>query len=457
MKQKIRFLIAALCLLAFGYVSGRNRLWLGLLVILCRLLGLRRLPWLMPFTLISCFTLGPMPGFVTNHWPAWETVAAAKFDENLMAHPSLQFLSLLLRIALWLGLCRLVWMRSRGSKLLLLHAALLLLLVGLGWATTQLPTVPATMAYSLSLGFSATFFFLCYLVLEKPRPTVPEVVTLGVVPFFEASVIPRPVLDISPQPDFASLDQRCLKLTLGMVALVLFGDTLNRVMLGLPVLGYSVDLPGGPLPGLGDSGLSSNLFLVYSRTKLVLAIVWSSFYRITNHFSLFAFIEACYLLLGYDVPARFRLPLRANSFGEFYNAIMPYYVMMVNRIYLYPIFSWLRTLGWSKRRAYDVALALGLFFGGAVTHILRDVHLVPLMGSLAYLQRSLATDFLYLSVLFVAIRLLTLPPTLQRLPGPCKFLLWLLVYSFVLLCRMGGLFTDLRERLAFMARLFFGA
>jgi hypothetical protein len=456
-KQKIQFGLAALGLLAFAYVSGRNRFWIGLLVILCRLLGLRQLPWLVPITLISCFTLGPMPGFVTNHWPSWETVVAAKFDENLMAHPALQFLSLLLRIVLWLGLCRLVWRMSRGGKLLVLHAALILLLVTLGWASTQWPTLPATLAYSLSLGFSTTFFFLCYLVLEKPKPTVPEVVTLGVVPFFEVSVVPRPVLDIKPKPDFTSLDPRCLKLSLGMLALILLGDTLNRVLLGFPVLGYAVDLPGGPLPGLGESGLSSNLFLVYSRTKLGLAIVWSSLYRITNHFSLFAFIEACHLLLGYDVPARFRLPLQANSFGEFYNAIMPYYVMMVNRIYLYPIFSWLRTVGWSKHRAYDVALALGLFWAGAFTHILRDVHLVPLLGPLDYLQRSLTTDFLYLSVLFLAIRLLTLPRPLQRLPGPCKFLLWLLVYSFVLLCRMGGLFTDLGERLEFIGRLFLGS
>ncbi len=443
-------LLAATSLLLCGYVCGFDRLEIAAAVVICRLVGWRSLKSLIPATLFIFAAFPPLPGFVTNHWPSPEGAARIALNESLVAIPSLNFLALLSRLGLWVAFAAFCSRFSKGTRVAAAHMFFLVSLLGLGQLCLSLDTLAANFFYLLLLQLCTFFFFLCY-VLQQHQVLDPKtVVRLGLTPFFESSIVPRPLLDTQPCTTQQSLlDRRCLKICV-FLALLVYGSRKFSYWLIT-----SQAYPGLPLPDLGASGLPLSLLEVYSRREILLSLLAGGLFRVTHFFSLFAFLEACFVFLGYSVPQRFRLPLKSRSFGDFYNAIMPYYVILVNQLYLYPLFRWIRLRGVSKKWAYELGLLLAIFLGGFFSHLARDCQIALLLGPWEYLRLSVLTDTPYLLVLYLCLRFAKLPKFLQGIPGLFTFPLWLAVYSFVLSWRAGGLFLPVEERLLFLYRLYF--
>jgi hypothetical protein len=440
-------------LLLLGWASQHDRLAVAGLVCLLRVLGVRDLQHVLPITLAYYFLAEPFQGFAVSQPPSIGRLLESRYGVDLLGSASVKYLGLICRLALGYGAYRLLSGLEPQRRLLCLHLLLLATMLVCG---NLLHAGPALAALSMSclLAFSTYFFYLCYLALDCRGLSPGQFVTLYVAPFWETSTVPRPVLDLRPERDKQqALDQRCVRVAVGSAGLIIIGGLAHAALFGKTFHGHTLPWSFAPLPDLEATGLNATLFGLYPRWQIWVSIFWSSLHRITNYFCLFVLIECCFLALGYDVPRRFTLPLRASSFAGFYNGLMPYYILLINRLYFYPLYSWLRKHAWDRYRAYDAALCFAIVFGGLMTHIVRDVHLVALVGVGEYLARYVVYGSPYFLLIFLSIRFVKLP---QRWPAWVKFPLLLAVYSVVFLSRMDGLFLTWEERARFCQALFWG-
>lgn len=444
-------------LLLLGWASGYDRLRIAFIVCLCRLLGIQRLTAVTVVTVLYLLLSEPFSGMVTNHWPGIDLILQARYGETYLDLPAVKYFGFLGRLIMGYLLYRMVGRLARGQKLVALHLAGLALLFACDGALRAGPLWGAVIMYGL-ISFSFFFHYLCYIALESPSLSPARFYRLYIAAFWENSTSPRPTLELIPEPAKRSyLTTRCLKAAWSASLLILTGSLVQAFVYSTKFHGHLLPFSITPLPDVTTLGPTTSLFLVYPRWQIGLSLLWTGLHRITNYFALFVFIECCHLMLGQDVPKRFTFPLKASTFGDFYNCIMPYYVIVVNRLYLYPYYSVLRKLNWNRFLAYDVALLAGIFSAGFVTHCLRDVHLVALLGAGDFLWRSLVTDASYCFLLFLAIRFAKIPPFWEnKMPVLVRFLLFLTVYSLVIFFRVGGLFVSFEERLKFCCMLFSG-
>lgn len=442
-----------LSLLLLGWASQHDRLAIAGLVCALRLANIRELQSIVFITLGYCLLAEPFQGFAVSQPPSIGRILETRYGTDRLGEVAVKYVGLFVRLLLAYVL---YWCLSRvpaARRTLWLHLSLLATMVLCG-ALLHCDAATAAIAIYVLIGFSAYFFYLCYLTLDWPGRSGGAFLSLYIAPFWETSSVPRPVIDLDPQPaKQAILDQRCVRLALGSAGMILAGALIHALLYAKSFHGYALPFAITPLPDLESTGLSPSLFALYPRWQVGLSILWSSLHRITNYFCLFVLIECCFLALGYDVPRRFSFPLRASSFAEFYNALMPYYIMLINRLYFYPLYSWLRKRAWDRYRAYDVALCFAVVVGGLMTHVVRDVHLVALVGVAEYLARYIVYGSPYFFLIFLSIRFLKLP---QHWPFWVKFPLLLSVYSLVFLSRMDGLFLTWEERGRFCRALLLG-
>lgn len=442
---------AMLALLLLGWSAGYGKLTIAALVCLCRLLGIRSFRWLWLATWPFVLGADAFSGFLPTHWPDVGLLLSSRYGESYLDDWAVKFLGTGLRLLGGLLVFRLLAGLSPRGRLLGLHALVVLAIVCCGPLPAGEPVWGALAIFTL-LSCCYNFYQLCYLSLESPRMGSSSFLRLFLAPFWETSLVPRPVMQIEPDLEAVPrLTSRCLRIALRTTCMLLVADAVDALLFGRSFHGLELPHFFHPLPDLGATGLEPALFDVYSRGQIWASLYWSGIYRITNYFGVFSMIECCHLLLGYDVPTRFVFPWASRSFSEFYNAIMPYYVILVNRIYLYPCFSWLRGRGVGKKLAYELALLFGVFSAGFFAHLLRDVQLAPLLGGLTYLRLSLITDLQYYFILFLALRLFHLP---KKWPNWLCFLILSCLYAVVLLFRRGGLFTTWDERCAFLLHFF---
>lgn len=443
-----------LALLLLGWAAGYGKLSIAVAVCGCRLLGIRSFAWLWPVTLLFLLEADAFCGYLPTHWPEPTLFLFSYYGGSYLDDWAVKLLGTGLRLVGGLLLFRLLARLSPRLRLLALHG----LVLGLVALCRPLPPgepVWGALALFLLLSCCYHFYQLCYLTLENPRMQTGSFLQLFLTPFWETSLVPRPVMQVEPDLEQShKLTARCLRLALRTAAMLLFADALDALLFGRHFHGLLFPRPFSPLPDLGVTGLTPTLFGVYSRAQIWASLYWSSLYRISNYFGVFAFLECCHLLLNYDVPRRFTFPWSCRSFSEFYNAIMPYYVILVNRVYLYPCFSWLRSCGIGKKAAYEVALFFGVFMAGFFAHLLRDVQLATILGGWTYLRLSLITDIAYYLLLFLALRLAVLP---KGWPNWLKFLCLSSLYAVVLLFRRGGLFTTWDERWTFLLHFWSGS
>lgn len=450
----MRTVAVLLSLLGLGWASQHDRLLIAALVCLLRVFGVRELRHILFVTLAYLFVVAPFQGFAVSQPPSVGRILETRYGVDLLPDLAVRYLGLSLRLVLAFAVYRAISALSSPRRILWLHLILLAVMLLCGSMLNSGPVVAALSMYTL-IAFNTYFFYLCYLALDCPGLTSAQFVTLYIAPFWETSSVPRPVLNLEPEPDKQDvLDRRCIRLALGSAALIVGGGLIHAALFGKTFHGHLVPLGFQPWPDLEATGLNASLFGVYPRWQICLSILWSSVHRITNYFCLFVLIECCFLALGYDVPRRFTLPLGASSFAGFYNSLMPYYIILINRLYFYPLYSVLRKRAWNRYSAYDAALCFAIMFGGLMTHMVRDVHLVALVGVAEYLARYLVYGSPYFFLIFLSIRFLRLP---EAWPAWVKFPLLLSAYSIVFLSRMDGLFVTWEERARFCGALLWGS
>lgn len=448
---------AMLSLLLLGKVSGNDRLIVAAVVCACRLAGVRSLEALTLVSVIFLVFAPPFCGIVPNHWPQIDAVLEANYGESPVGLAEVRYLGWLGKLILGFLLFRLVRPWGRGARLIGLHAGLLATFF-LVEPLLQSGPVQGAVVMSSLIGLCFYFHYLCYMTLENPNLGPTRFGLQFTTFFWEASTSPRPLMEVACEPSSREneLLNRCLRQAWVGIVLIVLGSLGNGLLFGTKFYGWELPFSAA-VPNLSVLGPTSSLVLVYPRWELLFSMLWTGIHRITNYFALFTFLECCHLLLQQDVPNRFTFPWKARSFGDFYNYIMPYYVVVVNRIYLYPYFSVLRRGRWNRKLAYDLALFGAVFSGGFFTHMMRDVHLVALIGARDFLWRSFLTDGSYCTLLFLAIRFAKLPAWLdRRAPQWFRFAVFLCVYSVIIFFRIGGLYISFPERLRFCAVLFLG-
>lgn len=443
-----------LSLLLLAKLSGFGRAKMVVALLCLRVLGLPQLGHIALISLLVQVLWNPFTGWSVTHRPYLEDLFRLKFGSNLLADWSVRYLGLLIKLGLGFLCYRLTAAWKGGRRVLALHLCLLAITLLLGAVGQGHQLAESILTFAL-VWFGWNFFCLCLISLESKRLSLREFFCYYMVPFWEVSPIPRPVLELRPQPEkLAELERRSLSIIWTTLALVAGGEVLSWMAFGEGKLAELLPTrPFTPLPLLPATGLSSELFYFYTRWQILLSILLTGILRLTTHFSLFVIIDCCYLFLGYDVPRRFSVPWRAKSFSDFYNLVMPYYVLLVNRLYLYPVFSYLRSRGWNRGWAYESALLVAVFATGFTAHIVRDIHLVALGGPLAYIKDSLLLDTPYFTALYLALRFGNFS---ERIPQWLRMILLLTLYSAVLGVRLGGLYTPFWVRWQFYGCLFFG-
>ena len=455
---------AALCsLLLLGW-SSEYFLPIAALVCLCRICQVKDLKSILFVSVPLLFSkyFFSWGHVVKGHVPSTGTILTFHYGEsgNVLADPYLKAVTLVFRLLLAYSLYWLVGRipaSSSGRKIILLHATLLAWILICGGLLEYYPA-SASLVLPLLVSFCGYFFALCIIALENPNLKASGFYVLYIAPFWDNQFTPRPKMDIQPQDDKRDLlDARCLRLALLGSALMLGGSLLEAFVYSKNFHGHPLPFSMTPLPRLDNTGLQTSIFLVYSRWHVLLSVLWRGCYRITNYIALLLFLECCYLALSYDVPRRFSIPFRANSFGQFYNAIMPYYVMLLDRIYLHPLYFYLRKRGWNRVLAYDLGLCFAVTAGGLIIHLVRDVHLVGLFGAGDYLWRYLIYGLPYFFLLFAAARWVHFPPFLAKiLPSPIKFSILLILYTLILSTSIGGIFVSWEQRFRFFKALYLG-
>jgi len=444
-------------LVLFGIVSGYGRYKIALLVCLCRILNLRSLQAIVPISLAYIFLNPPFSGIVNTHWPDVQLILRARYGENDLGDPAVKYFGLVARLLVGYGLFRLLCRYSLRQKMILLHLATFALILSSGM---YLHSGPVTAA--VGLYFLTTFCWhvpvLAYLLLDHTGLTPGQFLRLYLVPFWETSPNPQPILDLPPEEDREDeLLDRSLVLALQFSAVIVCSNLVQAVLYDTTFYGRDLPVPFAPLPNIGVIGITNSVFLVYPRWQVWIAVLWSGLHRVTGYFALGVFIECCRLTLGYRVPRRFVFPWGINSFGEFYSCIMPYYVVAVNRVYLHPIYTYLRLKGWGRKWGFELATLLAIFLANLSIHVVKDVQLVGVVGGSEYLFRSILTEIPYCIVLFTFLRFLGVPGRLSKsTPAPVKFLFLLVLYSTAMIFRTGGIWVDLESRLRFVGALYLG-
>lgn len=441
-------------MLLLAKLSGFGRLQMVAAVIFLRLLGLPQLAPIAVISLVLQVLWDPFTGWSVTHRPFLGDIFRLKFGSSLLGGWSVRYLGLLLKLVVGYLLYRATSIWRGGRRLVALHLGLVILTVVLGTVGQGHHLLESILSFSL-VWIGLNFFSLCLICLQTKDLSASKFFCYYMMPFWEVSPIPRPELDIVPRPQsLGELERRSLGIAWTTIGLLAIGELISWIFFGEGFLGQQIAWrPFPPLPLLPATGLSSELFHFYSRWQIALSIFLTGLLRLTTHFSLFVIIDCCYLFLGFDVPRRFCLPWKAKCFADFYNLVMPYYVLLVNRLYLYPVFAYLRGRGWGRRWAYEAALLLAVFFMGFTAHMVRDIHLVALSGPWLYFRDSLLLDGPYFSALYLALRFGNLP---QRLPQWLGFILLLVLYSTVLAFRLGGLFTPFEVRWHFYGCLLLG-
>lgn len=455
--RPLKVLGALASLILLGLVSGYGRYKIALLVCLCRLLNLRSLSVLVPITLAFLFLNPPFTGIVNTHWPDVSLILRARYGENDLGDPAVKYFGLVARLLIGYGLFRLLCRFSLRQKVILLHLATLALILSSGIFLDSGPVTAAVGLYFL-ITFCWHVPVLAYLLLDHARLTGAQFLRLYLVPFWETSPNPQPVLELAPEEDRDDeLLERCMALALKFSLVIVCSNLVQAVLFNTSFYGRSLNLPFAPLPNLGIVGITNSVFLVYPRWQIWISVLWSGLHRITSYFALSVFIECCRLLLGYRVPRRFVFPWGVNSFGEFYSCIMPYYVVAVNRVYLHPIYTYLRLKGWGRKWGFELATLLAVFLANLSIHIVKDVQLVGVVGGPEYLLRNILTEIPYCIVLFTFLRFLGVPGRLSKsTPALLKFLFLLVLYSTAMIFRTGGIWVDLESRVRFVGALYLG-
>lgn len=446
-----------LSLILLGFVSGYGRGEIALGVCACRILGIRRLESLLWVSLAYLFLARPFLGFVPTHWPDADMVLTARYGECHISDPSVRYFGLLARCGLAYLLFLALRKRSMGLKLVILHLVTFGLILFSQLFFNSGP-VGASVAMYFLISFCWYLPILAYLLVDYSQCSPRSFLTLYLMPFFETSPNPQPVLDLPSQPDEdRALVRRSIVLALIFSVVIALTNLVQAALFRGRFYGHMLHIPWAPIPDLSVTGLTDSLLDLYPRWQVLLAVLWGGLHRITGYMVLGVFIECCRLMLGYDVPRRFTSPWKANSFGEFYRCIMPYYIIFMNRFYLQPIYNGLRSHGWGRKWGFEMAVWLSIFLANFTTHVIKDVQLAGLIGGAEYLWRSLVTDLSYCLVLFLCLRFMGVPKFLSgRLPTPAKFLFLLSLYSLVILSRTGGIWVSPWYRLRFVLALFFG-
>ena len=446
-----------LSLILMGFVSGYGRGEIALGVCFCRIFRIRRLDSLLWVTLAYLFLARPFLGFVPTHWPDADMVLTARYGECHLTDPSVKYFGLLARCLLAYLLFLALRKLPMAPKLLMVHLATFGLILISPLFFNSGPLAASVTMYGL-MSFCWFLPILAYLLVDYSQCQPGRFFTLYLMPFFETSPNPQPVLDLPCQDDDERLlVRRSLQLSLIFSAVIALTNLVQAVLFHSRFYGHALRIPWAPIPDLSVTGLTQSVLDLYPRWQVLLAVLWGGLHRVTGYMVLGVFIECCRLMLGYDVPRRFTSPWKANSFGEFYRCIMPYYIILMNRFYLQPIYNHLRSHGWGRKWGFEMAVWLSIFSANFTTHVIKDVQLAGLIGGAEYLWRSLVTDFSYCLVLFICLRFMGVPKFLAgRLPTLAKFFFLLCLYSLVILSRTGGIWVSPWLRLRFMAALFLG-
>ncbi len=448
-----------LSLTLLGFVCGYGRGEIALGVCFCRLFRIRRLQSLFWVTLAYLLLARPFLGFVPTHWPDSDMVLTARYGECHLADPAVKYFGVLARCLLGYAVFLLLRRFSMSRRLVLLHLITFGLILISPVLFNSEPVAAGITMYFLQ-SFCWFLPILAYLLVDYSDCGPRHFLTLYLMPFFETSPNPQPVLDLPCQEadeEDPTLLRRSIMLSLIFSLVIGLTNLIQAVLFHTRFYGHVLSIPWAPIPDLAVTGLAPSLLDLYPRWQVLLAVLWGGLHRITGYMVLGVFIECCRLMLGYDVPRRFTSPWKANSFGEFYRCIMPYYIIFMNRIYLQPIYNYLRSHGWGRKWGFEMAVWLSIFAANFTTHVIKDVQLAGLIGGGEYLWRSLVTDFSYCLVLFIGLRFMGLPKLLaRRLPVPAKFFFLLFLYSLVILSRTGGIWVSPLVRLRFAGALFLG-
>ena len=454
-RRLLKRILAIAGLLLLGRMAGYGRFQIAMGVVACRLLGIRSLSSVFWVTLVFLFTARPFLGMVPTHWP--ETELMARYGESDLADWGVRYFGLLARLGLAYVVFQVLMKLPLRQRFLVLHLVMLVLILTCGAYLRSGPVVAAIGMYFL-ISFCWYFPVLLYLLADNQRLSPRRFLELYVVPFWETSPNPQPILGLEHQPELEdALLSRCIKLSFFFAAFIGGGNLIHSLLLNVPFYGLKLPLLWNPIPDLEVTGLSTSVFLVYPRWKIALSIFWAGVHRVTGYMALGTLIECCRLLLCYDVPRRFIVPWKVTSFADFYNCIMPYYVVALNRIYIQPIYTALRHRGWGRKWGFEMAVLVAIFAGNLTIHILRDVELVIILGGSEYLWLSLITELPYCLLLYLLLRFMTLPKrAIPWVPWPARITFFCFLYSLIILMRMGGLFVSPLTRWSFAMATFFG-
>lgn len=444
-------------LLLLGRMAGYGRFQIAQAVCCCRLLGIRSLSSVLLVTTGFLFFARPFLGMVPTHWPETELMLLARYGESDLDDWGVRYFGLMARLVVAYGVFRALMLLPLRQRFLVLHLVMLTLILISGSYLHSGPIVAAIGMYFL-ISFCWYFPVLLYLLADNVPLGPKRFLELYVVPFWETSPNPQPILGLEPQPELdESLLNRCIKLSFFFALFIGGGNLIHSLLLNVPFYGLKLPIQWQPLPDLEVTGLTSSVFLVYPRWKIALSVFWAGVHRVTGYMALGTLIECCRLLLSYDVPRRFIVPWKVTSFADFYNCIMPYYVVALNRIYIQPTYTALRHRGWGRKWGFELAVLVSIFAGNLTIHILRDVELVIVLGGSEYLWLSLITELPYCILLYLLLRFMTLPKkAVPWAPWPLRISFFCFLYSLVILMRMGGLFVSPVTRWNFAMMTFLG-
>ncbi len=137
---------------------------------------------------------------------------------------------------------------------------------------------------------------------------------------------------------------------------------------------------------------------------------------------------------GFDIPRNFNNPFRSSSFNDFIHRIYYYYIAILQRVFFFPIWSYLR---WVRQKNLRIWLTtfLTILIGGILNAYLRAVQVLP-RQSLADYVTSIDDRYLYFVCLGAALGLSSVyrqPPAFlqsSRLYSYLRVPFYFLLYCF---------------------------
>ena len=144
-------------------------------------------------------------------------------------------------------------------------------------------------------------------------------------------------------------------------------------------------------------------------------------------------VDAGYRLLGFEPLRQYYNPTKANSGGDLYNRVIPYYVHSMNIIFVFPIYKYLIRNLTPKLVSYNLALFLGIFIYGYFIHLFVDIVYFVQYSFFEVVKNEFLLFLPYSAAVFLVIKGFDF--RINRIFNPLKIIVILFIFGTMMLFR----------------------